>query len=173
MTDTAIIPFEWTGEAMVPVKGFARRADDHFVVHERYRMEVQELRSWVSHKHEFAWLREAWLNLPEQYRDEQWAQSEQHLRRYALIKKGWCDTQTFVCGSRAEAERWAANLRPIDEFSIVRVQGSTVVRYVAKSQSQRAMGKADFQKSKTDVLDFVSGLIGVTPEDLVRQGEAA
>lgn len=146
---------------MVPMKRFAKVCDQEFVVHEYYRMEVIEERSWRSHKHFFARFHEAWANLPEDCAMEPWAQSKEHLRAYSLIKTGWTDSQTFACGTKAEAQRWAANMRPLDAYSIVVATGSTVVRYTAKSQSIAAMGAKDFQKSKVDVLDFVAALIGV------------
>ena len=158
---SALIVFTWDGDAMVPMPRFAKKCDQVFVVHEYYRMEVHEERSWKSHKHYFATLYDLWLNLPEKYALEPWAQTSEHLRKYALIKTGWHNNQTWACSTRAEAERWARNLRPENEYSIVVAQGTTVVRYTAKSQSVQAMGKADFQKSKVAVLEFVEDLIGV------------
>ena len=102
---------------------------------------------------------------------EPWAQSSEHLRKYALIKTGFCDTQTWVCGSKAEATRWAANMRPEDEYSIVVAQGNTVLRFIAKSQKMRAMGAQEFQASKTAIMDFIAGLLDVAPAEL--QGSAA
>lgn len=94
-------------------------------------------RSPQSHNHEFAFVAEAWRNLPERFKDQPWAQSSEHLRKFALIKTGFCDTQTYACASAAEAARWAANLRPLDEYSIVSIQGATVFRFTARSQSKR------------------------------------
>jgi hypothetical protein len=157
----ALIVFTWDGEHMVPMPRFARACDKKFVIGEYYKMDVQEERSWQSHKHYFASLHDGWANLPEQYAMEPWAQSVGHLRAYSLIKTGWHDTQTFACGTKAEAERWAARLRPMDDYAIVVAQGSTVTRFTAKSQAMSAMGKEDFQKSKDDVLSFVEGLLSV------------
>jgi len=56
----------------------------------------------------------------------------------------------------------------MDEFSIVISKDNTVTIYTAKSQSRRAMNRADFAKSKQDVLDFVSNLIGSTPNQLTQ-----
>ncbi len=155
------IVFQWLDGAMVPMRRFSNICGDAFVENEFYKMDVIEERSWRSHKHYFAALHEAWANLPETYALEPWAQSDTHLRRYALIKTGWSDSQTFACGSQAEARRWAANMRPLDEYSIIVAVGPAVIRYTAKSQKVSAMGAKDFQKSKIDVLDFVSDLIGV------------
>jgi hypothetical protein len=161
MTDAPLL-CRWDGEAMVPASQFwARRADKQWVVGEVYHIVERHDRSQASHNQEFAAIGEMWKSLPERYADEPWAQSADHLRKFALIRKGYCNTQTYACGSRAEAERWAQNLRPLDEYSIVTVEGSTVYRFTAQSQSRRAMGKQLFQESKTAILEFIEDLIGV------------
>jgi hypothetical protein len=166
MADAPIM-CRWDGEAMVPATAFwSGRADKQWVIGEVYKIAEHHDRSQVSHNHEFASIAEAWKTLPERYRNEPWAQSAEHLRKFALIKARFCDTQTFTCGSRAEAERWAKNLRPLDEYSIVSVEGATVYRFTAQSQSKRAMGPARFQESKQAVLDFIADLLDVTTDDL-------
>jgi hypothetical protein len=122
-------------------------------------LHAEHERSMRSHRHYFSALADLWDTLPERYATEQWAQSTEHLRKYALIKTGYCDTTTLVCKSDAEAQRVAAFMRPIDEFSIVLAKGATVVRYTAKSQSVKAMGNADFQQSTADVLAFCDALV--------------
>lgn len=173
MTAPPIIFYRWTGEAMEPLRRFAKLCDQHFVIGEVYRLEPHEERSGVSHRHQFGWLREAWLNLPERYRYEPWAQSPEALRKYALIRTGWHDCQTFPCGSKAEAERWAAHLKPLDTYSLVLARGTVVERYTARSQSVRAMGKRAFQQSKQDIMDYVEDLLGVDRGTLAKEGEAA
>ena len=158
---TAPIVFVWDGAAMVPMKRFAKVCDQEFVVHEYYRMDVIEERSWRSHKHYFAALFQGWLNLPENCVMEPWAQTVKHLRAYALIKTGWNTSEVTVCDSDAEATRWATRMRPHHPFGIVVARRNTVVELRPVSQSYAAMGKADFKQSKDDVLDFVADLIGV------------
>ena len=76
--------------------------------------------------------------------------------------------------NKAEAQRIASFVRPLDEFAVVTVREATVAVYTAKSQSARAMGRATFQKSKTDVLDALSEMIGVTTPQLQENaGRAA
>lgn len=80
----------------------------------------------------------------------------------------------YVCSSGAEAIRWAANLRKeVDEYALVIVERSVVRVMKAKSQSRKAMAKADFQASKTAILEWVAGLLDVAPETLARVKEAA
>lgn len=151
--------FEWDGESMIPIAVHRNRCDDQFVVHQRYHMEAIEPRSMKTHNHHFAMIGDMWASLPERYGMEPWAQSAEHLRKYALISTGYCNTQVFTCGSKAEARRWASNLRPMDEFSVVWVKETTVHVFTAMSQSMKAMGKADFQASKEAVLNHIQGLL--------------
>lgn len=154
--------FMWDGEAMRPAN--PKLADRHFVIGEAYPLIVNEERSTNSHSHYFAALNEAWKNLPEA-EAERWPTVE-HLRKYALIRAGFRDERSIVCASKAEAQRMAAFVKPMDEYAIVATSEAVVRVYTAKSQSMRAMGKADFQASKDAVLTIVSQLIGVTPEAL-------
>ena len=92
------------------------------------------------------------------------------------IKCGYADERSIVCSSKAEAQRVAAFIRPMDSFALVTVHElSALVRvYTAQSQSMKAMGKRQFQESKTAVLDYVAGLIGTSAEALAKNaGRAA
>ncbi|ASP85042.1 MULTISPECIES: hypothetical protein [Sinorhizobium] len=165
---------QWNGEAFEPAnRHWARECDKRFVVGEFYTLAEHNDRSKASHNHYFAAVAEAWQNLPEIYAGMSFAESSEHLRAYALIKKGYCDTHTIVCSSKAEAKRLAAFIRPIDAFSVVDVKEATVTRYVAKSQSMKAMDKQEFQESKTAVLDYLDDLIGVERGTTQRNAGAA
>ena len=164
--------YEGDGEFKAAGSYWAKRADEQYVIGERYHLTEWNDRSEATHGHQFAWIAEAWRNLPERYAMEPWAQTPEHLRKYSLIRCGFCKTDTYACGSKAEAERWARNLRPLDEYTIVTVQGTTVYRYSAESQSRRLMGKARFQQSKSAILEFIAGLLEVEPSDL-QKAEAA
>jgi hypothetical protein len=163
------LQFEWDGEAMRPLH--QNLADRHFVVGERYQLEVREDRSSASHRHYFSCIAEAHNNLPD-HLVEQLPTSE-HLRKYALIKTGHADRDSIVCASKAEALRVAAFVRPMNEFAVVTLEGASVTVWTAKSQSIRAMGKAAFEKSKSDVLDFVASLIGTDSATLQRHTNEA
>lgn len=160
------LQFVWESErsAMVPTGRFAHIAAQTFEDGQRYNMDVIEERSQATHNHYFASLHSAWVNLPESIADN--FKNEEHLRKYALIKCGFYDSHTLVCASKAEAQRVAEFMRPLDEFGIVVAKEATVTRYAAKSQSLRAMGKEDFAKSKEAVLDFLANLIGTTTKAL-------
>lgn len=158
------VAFQWDGEAMKPLN--PKRADAFYAVGERYVMAPVSIRSEASHKHEFAWLREAWMSLPEAMAER--FPTEVHLRKYALIKAGYCDSHTITCASRAEALRVAAFIRPIDEFAVVTTDGATVTRFTAKSQSRKAMNAKDFQSSKTAIMEIIASMIGVAVRDMVE-----
>ncbi len=155
--ETVNIIFTWNGEAMEPLPRYHNLANGEFVVGERYRCDVQEDHSWVSHRHQFAWLHEAWLSLPEHVAAR--FLNEEHLRKHALIAGGFCDSTSVACSSRAEAERWFKFLTKDDPYCIVKIEGSTIMKFTAQSQAMRAMGKERFQASKQAVVDYVDGLL--------------
>jgi len=169
---TAPLPFTWNGEAMEVRKGFQRRADQQFVIGESYRLAPVEDRSEASHRHEFAWLREAWASLP--FDQALIHPTPEHLRKWALIQTGFCTVTDYACMFKTEARRLAASLRQqVDEYAVVIIH-DTIVRVVKpESQSRKAMGNARFKASKDAILDVVSGLIGVAPAVLAEQREAA
>lgn len=164
--------FEWDGEAMIPAgRYWARQADEQFVVGERYRLAEENERSSASHAHEFAWLTEAWNSLP----DEMLVQypNSETLRKHGLIAKGFCTMVQHVCKSEAEAQRLAAILKPYDAYAVVVARGTVVTVYTAISQSRRAMGAAQFQQSKSALMEFVGDLLGVDPQTIGKVEKAA
>jgi hypothetical protein len=173
MTYAPPLKFQWDGEAMVPASGFwLRQANEHFVVGQRYRMVEENERSDPSHRHEFAWLREAWNSLPDALLDQY--PSSEHLRKYGLIAKGHCTMTQHPCVSVAEAERLEATIRQyVDTYAIIRRRGNVVTVYEAVSQSKRAMGGPQFQQSKSDLMQFVGDLLGVDTATLANVEQAA
>jgi hypothetical protein len=154
----------WDGEALKPVRRFQKIADQRLVVGEQYRVDPEEERSLQSHQHYFAIVNEAWRNLPEGVAER--FPTQEHLRKWALIKAGYFDNRSVVCASKAEASRVAAFVRPLDEYAVVVVSEAVVTIYTAKSQSTRAMGKESFQASKNAVQGVLAELVGVTSEAL-------
>ncbi len=168
--DIGPLLFEWNGDAMVPRS--PGRADRQFAVHETYVLAPVEERSQANHNHFFAAVSEGWKNLPEG-QAERFPTSE-HLRKWALVKAGYCDERSIVAASKAEALRVAAFVRPMDEYAVVVVSESVVRVYTAKTQKVRAMGKKDFQASKDRVLDIIAELVGVTADQLSQEaGQSA
>lgn len=165
------IPCVFLKGAFHPLKRAQNLAAAHYGEGEVLVMAPVEERSEVSHRHEFAWLHDAWMNLPEHLADQ--FPSKEHLRKRALIDAGFYNESIIDAGSNAAALRVAAFLRSKDDFALIIVRGPLVVERVAKSQSRRAMNKAEFQASKEAVLETVSAMIGVSPETLRHQPEAA
>lgn len=163
--------FTWDAETNTMVPKWPRLAASRFDGGRDYLLAEVEHRSDATHRHEFAWLREAHMNLPEHLAD-QFATAE-HLRKRALIDAGFYTETIIDAGTHAAALRVAAHLRNKDEFAVVVVRGPVVIERVAKSQSRRAMDKHEFQASKTAVLEIVAGLLGVSPGALANQREAA
>lgn len=169
MTTIPPVPFFWDGESMVTRHPIL--ADKHYTIGENYVLVEHQERSLASHGHYFACLREAWLNLSDA--DMERFPTQEHLRKYALIKAGYHDQRSIVCASKAEANRMAGFIKPMDEFAVVIASEATVTVYTAKSQSMRAMGKADFQTSKDAVLQIVAEMIGVTADALAKNAMEA
>jgi len=136
MTARPII-FDWTGTAMVPRRPFMKDADARFVIGEGYMLEAVELRSAASHRHYFATVNDAWASLP----DELLARfpSPVHMRKWALIKAGFCTMKQDVFPSKAEAARVCAFVKKhIDDFAIATVKGPVVTVYRADLLERKA-----------------------------------
>lgn len=165
----------WDGESFTPIPAHARICDRHYVVGERYALVPHEDRSQKSHNQYFAAIHDAWRNLPEGLAELY--PTEEHLRKRALIVASFFVETAVTCATRAEALRWAKVARGMDEFAHVLVPHdapTTVLIRTAKSQSMRAMGKDEFQRSKTLVLEIIAEMVGVTAGQLGREaGRAA
>lgn len=165
------IYFSWDGHALLPLDRFSRLAEQSFTSGHAYRMIVDEERSTASHRQYFAAIREAWANLPEPLAAQ--FLTPDHLRKWALVRTGFCNKQIWSVPSRAEAVRTAAALRQVDEFSVVVNDKTTITRLTAKSQAYSKMGRREFQQSKEAVLDYLAKLIDTTPDELLKAGRAA
>lgn len=163
---STIFSAQWDGEHMVPLPRFRRQCDQVFVIGENYVLETIEQRSAASHRHYFACIRSAWQNLPEDMSKQ--FPTEDHLRKYALIKTGFYNSNAIKCETPAQAVKLAAFIKPLDEFGVIDVRGLVVTRFTARSQSMKAMGKEIFTKSKNDVLDFLATLVGTSTKELTE-----
>lgn len=171
MSEAPPILFSWTGDSFVPATQYwGRQADKHFTIGEKYELIEHHGRSHKSHAHYFARVHEAWQNLPEDLAVQ--FPTEEHLRKYCLIKAGYSDGNTLVCPTKASALSTAAFLRPTDEFAVVVVKDNIITRYTAKSQSVRAMGAKDFQASKDAVLDIMAQMARTTRKALEASNSA-
>lgn len=162
----AALPFLWDGAAMVPARGFAKRCDAEFTIGITYNLEPVETRSAKSHAHFFAAINDAWQNLPEDQTDR--FPTSEHLRKWCLIRAGFAEQRQIVAASKAEAQRIAAFVKPMDGYAVVTVRDAVVTVWTAESQSLRAMGKERFHASKTAVLELLALMIGTDPVELGR-----
>ena len=160
----APVTYRWDGEAMQPLPRFHNVCNAEFVVGETYTLDEVKQRSQASHRHYFAAIHTAWLNLPETIAAN--FPSEDHLRKFALIRTGYRDERSIACASKAEAQRVAAFIKPMDDYALVVVNEAMVTVYTAKTQKTRAMGAKEFQASKEAVLDYLAGMIGTNRESM-------
>jgi hypothetical protein len=151
--------FTWNGEAMEIAPRFAKEADRRFVIGETYLLDEASERSAATHSHYFAILHDVWLTLPEGI--ERQFPTVEHLRKFALVKAGFCDHHTIVAASEEEAQKIAGFVRVLDTFAVVVVNGYVVDVFRAQSQSRKAMDARRFQASKEAVLAVVNDLLGV------------
>lgn len=162
----------WDGESYMPLARHRTALARDMVIGQRYRLSVDNERSMASHRQEFASLREAWDNLPEDIAAR--FENPEHFRKRGLIETGWYHQREIACQSKAEATRWMRELRLRDTYAVFSVVGFVIIERTAKSQSIKAMGKADFQKSKQDVLDWAWSLCGISPAEARKSaGKAA
>lgn len=159
MNAPIMLRYEGDGDFRVMSNYWAARADKEFVVGEVYKMVEHHDRSTATHNHYFAVIAEAWANLPDDMLTEY--PSAEHLRKKLLVRAGYADERSIVCASKAEAQRVAAFIKPMDEYAVVTVREAVVRVYTAQSQSNKAMGAKAFQESKTKVLDALDDLLGV------------
>lgn len=159
------IPCVWTQTGFVPINArFMKAAGERYGLGEVVELDEVKPRSGRSHDHYFAAVHEAWQSLPEAA--SQRFPTDEHLRKYALIKAGYADSRSVVTASRAEALRVAAFIGGMDPFALVSTEGSTVTHWTAKSQSMKAMGAKVFQESKAAVLEVLASLLDVSKADL-------
>lgn len=164
---------EWTDEGTFkPLGRHAKACDAQYVVGQRYIIEPEEPRSMSSHRAYFAQISEAWRNLPEDIA-EQFSDAEK-LRKYALCKTGFCRESRQVYTTPRDAIMASAWAAAGSEYAIVDCSGRVVTIWIPESQSVKAMGDERWKKSRKAVLDFVSGMVGVTPLSLSENaGKAA
>lgn len=162
----------WRDGVFVPQGRTAMFCDQEFGEGEVVNFERHEQRSMASHGHYFACISEAFNNLPEA--DNRFPNPDA-LRKWALIKNGFCTEASVVCDSPEQARAIAAFMGYTEGVVIV-VRDNVVKRYVARSQAMtgpNAMNKQEFQLSKDVVLDTIAELIRVKRSKLEKAGEKA
>ena len=166
-----MIRCRWNGEVLLPVGHYGLSA-----AREKMRpgdtviVAIDHPRSQNTHNHQFAEIASAWRHLPEAVHQKPWAANPDTLRKHALIVTGFYNVETVDAGSKAAAERVAALLSrhatAAHGYAITQAKGPVVTCWTPQSQSMRAMGGKEFQRSKEAVLNWIADQIGVSPEQL-------
>lgn len=161
--------------AMVPLPRYARLSRKQYAENEEHTLEPLTFRDMRRHNHFFAAVGEAFKNLPETV-SARWPTSE-HFRKWVLVECGYFDEKEFDCPDEEFAKRLAFFVRSEDEYariSVHRMENPTpkcafkVIVRRAKSQGLASMKPEEFYQSKKDVLDYVSGMVGVTSTELKK-----
>lgn len=145
--------------------------DDRFGDGEVVTLDEVNDRSQKSHDQLFPLLREAFLQLSEELKEQ--FPTADHLRARALIESGYFMETIIDAGSEDAAWRFASTIRARSTFSLVVVRGQFVIIRDPRSQSLRAMKKKEFQESKTKVLEVVCDMIGITVDELMQNSGKA
>lgn len=163
---TAVLPLRYEGNGMFRCLRPKSITLEPGSVH---GWQMAEERSAKSHDHFFAIVNECWKNLPEDMASD--FPSPEHLRKWALIKAGFCSETRIVCANNAEALGLVAAARNMDKYALVAVDGKLVTIWRADSQRKDAMGRKQFQEAKDRAIHVLSNLIGTDAATL--RSEAA
>lgn len=159
--------FRWQNGVMAPMH--PAKAAETYEAGLVYDLEPRASRSRSSHNHYFACVEEAWKNLPEGLSVD--FPSPDHLRRWALVKAGFCMMSNLSLDSHRQAQDVAAVARKLDPYAVISINRGVVRIYTAESQSLKAMGAKRFRESKDQVLHIISELIGTDVTELSNQAK--
>ena len=154
MSDT--LPMRYEGNGLFRCLHPKRVTLDVGAVH---GWQMAEHRSKSSHDHFFAVVNEAWKSLPEDMADD--FPSPEHLRKWSLIKAGFCSETRIVCANNSEAMTLATKAKAMDKYAVVSIDGKAVTIWTADSQRKDAMGRQAFQEAKERALHVISTLLGI------------
>lgn len=130
----------------------------------------QKARSSAQERRWFGILKTTWDNMDDHLRRR--FPDPEALRKWALIRAGWCESREFVAEGEEAAALTAAGLRWAEPYSIVVQAGNVVFAYRAKSQGRKAMGRQQFAEFTERGLAHISELLGCDVDDIPWQ-EAA
>lgn len=114
----------------------------------------------------WAVLGSAFDSLPED--GQQFADADA-FRKHLLILAGHYNETSIEVGDAATAGRIVTSLRRQDALSHVRIQDGIVYQRTAKSMKD--MGKEEFENAKRGIIELAAELIGVTVDELTKQGD--
>jgi hypothetical protein len=97
----------------------------------------------------FAIVKESFENLPA-HLEEKFPTAE-HLRKWCLIRAGWCEIKDLVTTSKSQSHEIAALMRHLDRYAVISVNEQLVIVATAKSQTRKAQPKAQFMETAQKV----------------------
>jgi hypothetical protein len=162
---TAVLPLRYEGNGMFRCLRASTTAT--LEPGEVHGWQMAEHRSAKSHDHFFAIVNETWKNLPEELADD--FPSPEHLRKWSLIKAGFCTETRIMCANNGEAMTLATKAKTMDRYSVVAIDGKTVTIWTADSQRKDAMGRERFQEAKEAAIHILSNLIGTDVATLKKE----
>lgn len=115
----------------------------------------------------FAILRDAWHNLPDNWRPL--CPTAEHLRKMLLVKVGYCEVTAIHCGNNRVALETAALAKRLDCFCVCDVRGAVLTVAVARSQRKRHQPKKAFMECAEAVYMELGKMLGVDPAELTRK----
>lgn len=167
------IIYECADGAMRPLAYLKDLFDRTFKPGKRYKLAEFRERSRQTHNHFFAAVQGYWENWPENY--ERDLPSADILRKHALIRTGHYVQAVMAHQSIEAATAYVRDfIRYVDyaEGSITSTAlGTATVMRIAKTQRKDVMDDAEFQRSKTDVLEFCASVTGIPPEQMKREAK--
>jgi hypothetical protein len=167
MSQTEAFAFRYEGDGeMRALRQVA--ADRTYVCGRTYwlveaRTQEYSSKSW---RHLWAVLSKAFDSLPEG--SDLWPDVDA-FRKHLLLVAGFYNEVDIEVGDTATAGRIATSLRRIDGLSHVQVFNGHILQRTAKSMKD--MGKEEFERAKSAIIEIAAELIGVTVDELTKQGE--
>lgn len=160
--------FRYDGEGDMKALRVAA-ADRTFVIGRIYWLVEAKLHEATdaSRRHFFAVMHKAWQSLPEDLKDTY--PTMDALRKRAFIQAGHFDEIVTEVGDAATAGRIVTSLRRQNDFSHVRIEGGHVFQRTAKSIKD--MEKEPFEDAKQKSFEIVADLLGITVDELTKQGD--
>lgn len=169
--------------AWVPLKRYENLAIRQNAEGEDYPLVPLEPRLRASHNAYFAELNEGFDNLPDDPKRLAVIAAEfgiktmppagfinsEHFRAWALCETGHCEVADFEFGNNKQAVNFARRYRQRNLYAQITVSGNHARVKWALSQSGAAMTKEPFEKSKHDVLDLLTALLGIARGQLRKQ----
>lgn len=171
MSEGHPIPMTYEGDGEFRAPGlWAKRCDHRFTVHEQYSLIEVEARSGASHRQQFAAIRDHWRNWPEHAPLQ--FNTRDDLRKHALIMSGWrTETKSAFSSNRDAVQAMAIASQSTREYTLFSVEGNILLMWRARSQRMsgpECMANKEFQKSKTDCLEWIEAYL-----DELRKSRAA